>query len=89
MVAQNIRSDLRRAQAMTATMMTYPRLLSVGAVAKAAGCSTETVRDYERRGVLRSGRLEGADVRLYVPDDVELLKAALANSRARREVAKA
>lgn len=72
---------------MTMAMATYPRLLSVGAVAKAVGCCTETVRDYERRGVLRSGRLEGADVRLYLPSDVETLKVALAESRARRRTA--
>jgi DNA-binding transcriptional MerR regulator len=69
---------------MTATMATGPRLLSIGAVATAVGVTTETVRDYERRGILRPGRLEGANVRLYVPADVELLRAALAKSRARR-----
>lgn len=74
---------------VTMTAPAYPRLLSVGAVAKAVGCSTETVRDYEKRGVLHSGRLEGADVRLYVEGDVELLRAALAQSRARRRSAKA
>ena len=87
MVVQNTSADSRRAQTMTTAMATYPRLLSVGAVAKAVGCSTETVRDYERRGVLHSGRLEGADVRLYLPSDVETLKAALAASRARRKAA--
>lgn len=74
---------------VTTAAPTYPRLLSVGAVAKAVGCSTMTVRDYEKRGVLRPGRLVGADVRLYVEGDVELLRAALAKSRARREAAKA
>lgn len=74
---------------MTAATMDFPRLLSVGAVAKAAGCSTETVRDYEKRGLLSSARVEGADVRIYVEADVDALKVALAVTRARREARKA
>lgn len=55
--------------------------LSAGELAKAAGVSTDTLRHYERKGVLRRPRRAANGYRQYPPDELErvlLVRRALA-----------
>ena len=49
-------------------------LLTIGALAKAAGVPTSTVRYYEREGILRPRRRSYSNYRLYSREDVERLR---------------
>ena len=56
---------------MTVTPM---KTLSVGQLAKAANVNTETVRYYERRGLLPEPKRRDSGYRDYAPEDVLRLK---------------
>jgi len=48
--------------------------LTIGALAKAAGVPTSTVRHYERAGLLLPSRRNGANYRLYSQEDLHRLR---------------
>lgn len=55
---------------------TFPKAVTttIGATAKAAGVAIDTVRFYEREGLLSQARRTAAGYRLYAPEDVERLR---------------
>ncbi len=63
---------------MTATETSEPpQLFTIGVAARAAGCSTETIRVMERRGRLpQPRRVEGRATRVYSEADIDLIRAA-------------
>jgi Hg(II)-responsive transcriptional regulator len=48
--------------------------LTIGALAREAGVGVETVRFYERRGLLPEPERKASGYRQYAPDDVETLR---------------
>jgi len=50
------------------------RTLSTGELARAAGVGLETIRYYERRGLLREPARSAAGHRLYTPDDLRRVR---------------
>ncbi len=48
--------------------------LTIGAVARAAGVNVETIRFYQRRGLLRAPEKPTRGIRRYGPSDVERLR---------------
>jgi DNA-binding transcriptional MerR regulator len=48
--------------------------MRIGQLAKAAGVSVQTVRFYERRGLLRSPQRTASGYRIYAPSDLESLR---------------
>jgi MerR family mercuric resistance operon transcriptional regulator len=54
-------------------MDTAPRTLTIGALAAAAGVNVETVRYYQRRGLLNEPRKPGRGIRHYGDADMERL----------------
>jgi len=49
-------------------------LMRIGQLAKAAGVSVQTIRFYERRGLLRSPQRTASGYRIYVATDLESLR---------------
>ena len=58
--------DLERAASSTAVVGRHP----IRAAARAAGLHPQTLRDYERRGLLRPARTDGG-MRLYSDADID------------------
>ncbi len=54
--------------------MTRPDTLTIGAVAAAAGVNVETIRFYQRRGLLRTPERPPRGVRRYSPDDTSRVR---------------
>ena len=65
---------------MAPELSIYPHW-TIGQLAKKAGCSVETVRHYERIGLLQEPRRTGGGYRLYGQDDLNRL-GFIRNSRA-------
>ena len=51
-------------------MMNEPRILTIGAFAKAAGVNVETIRFYQRKGLLSEPERPSGSIRRYGPEDV-------------------
>ena len=49
-------------------------LLTIGKIARGAGVSIQTIRYYERRGLLRPSDRRDSGYRLYAPDAVDVLR---------------
>jgi MerR family mercuric resistance operon transcriptional regulator len=62
-------------------MERQPRLLTIGAFAKAAEVGVETIRYYQRRGLLREPERAPGQVRRYGPADVQRLQFIKAAQR--------
>lgn len=62
-------------------MERQPRALTIGAVAKAAEVGVETIRYYQRRGLLREPERPPGQVRRYGPADVQRLQFIKAAQR--------
>jgi len=54
--------------------MTTPQSLTIGAFAKAAGLNVETIRFYQRRGLLPAPRQRHGRIRRYGAAEVARLK---------------
>lgn len=71
-----------------ATVTKPPRYLSIGTVSKEVKRSETRLRDLERAGLIpQAGRLDGTGMRIYLPEDVALIRQALAALPRRREQA--
>ena len=57
--------------------MATPELLNVRETARALGVHENTVRNWERRGLLRAVRLPGSGFRRFVVGDVERMRAEM------------
>ena len=55
-------------------MMNIPETLTIGAFAKAAGVNVETIRFYQRKGLLLEPDRPIGGIRRYGPTDVDRVK---------------
>lgn len=58
-----------------------PHPLSIGAVADAAGVNVETIRFYQRKGLLETPTRRHGEIRRYRPNDVSRVKFVKAAQR--------
>jgi DNA-binding transcriptional MerR regulator len=63
-----------------------PHLLSVSAMARLVGKSEETIRDLDRRGVIKAQR-DSANRRQFSPEQVEAARAYYASRVGHRRLA--
>ena len=56
-------------------------MMRTGEVAKIVGRHPDTIRDYERRGVIPVARRDIAGWRVYNEEDVEMIRAILAGEK--------
>ncbi len=54
--------------------MSTAGLVTIGTLARQAGCSVELIRHYERIGLIRPSRRSASRYRLYSPQDIERLR---------------
>lgn len=59
---------------MTSTNPTLRRSMQIGELARRAGVGVQTIRFYERRGLLRKPPRSRAGYRIYTGNDLELLQ---------------
>src|SRR5690349_20971116 len=62
-------------------MLHEARPLSIGAFAKAAGVNVETIRFYQRKGLLSTPKRPLGEMRRYRPDDVARVRFVKAAQR--------
>ena len=60
------------------------RLLTAGGLAEEGGCKAQTVRRYDKLGLLKPAARDNAGRRLYAPDQVPLLRRIIADRIANR-----
>lgn len=61
-------------QARTIGAATAPEKLTIGVVAARAGVNIQTLRYYERRGIIKQPRRSASGYRQYPPDTVRLIR---------------